>query len=59
MNKTFFKLTKEDIETVANDVGITDNKTIDKLFQLACDEFNIDDWYEYVSAFIYSKTGIG
>ena len=55
MNKTFFQLTKEDIETVANDVGITDNETIDNLFELACDEFNIDDWYEYVSEFIYSK----
>lgn len=55
MSKAFFQLTKEDIETVANDVGITDNETIDNLFQLACDEFNIDDWYEYVSEFIYSK----
>lgn len=58
MSKTFFQLTKEDIETVANDVGITNNETIDNLFQLACDEFNIDDWYEYVSNFIYSKTDI-
>lgn len=55
MSKAFFQLTKEDIETVANDVGITDNETIDKLFQLACDEFIIYDWYEYVSEFIYSK----
>lgn len=58
MSKTFFQLTKEDIEAVANDVGITDNETIDKLFQLACDEFNIYDWYDYVLEFIYSKTDI-
>lgn len=58
MNKTFFQLTKEDIETVANDLGVTSSETIDELFQLACDEFNIDDWYEYVLHFIYSKIDI-
>lgn len=58
MSKAFFQLTKEDIEAVANDVGVTDNETIDKLFQLACYEFNIDDWYEYVLSFICSKTDI-
>lgn len=48
----FFVLTKEDIAMVAEQLGITSEEEIDRLYKSAKENFNIGDWAEYVSAFI-------